>query len=77
MKKYIKRNQILITALAVMIAVAGYLSFREKRSVDKNASMTAEVLDDDSYVLDLGTGTGILPLLLSSLTEEYSNFIQA
>lgn len=53
MKKYIKRNQILITALAVMIAVAGYLSFREKRSVDKNASMTAEVLDDDSYVLDL------------------------
>ena len=30
MKKIVKKNQIIITVLAVMIAVAGYLSFTSK-----------------------------------------------
>lgn len=42
MKKYIKRNQILITALAIMIAVAGYLSFQDKRGKDTEATAVAE-----------------------------------
>ena len=28
----IKRNQVVVTALAVMIAAAGYLNFQERRS---------------------------------------------
>src|SRR5574344_1979114 len=32
MKKIIKKNQVIITALAIMLAIAGYLSFSEKNS---------------------------------------------
>ena len=32
----IKRNQVVVTALAVMIAAAGYLNFQESRSSESN-----------------------------------------
>ena len=32
----IKRNQVVVTALAVMIAAAGYLNFQESRSAQSN-----------------------------------------
>ncbi|MCM1494959.1 MAG: SpoIIIAH-like family protein [Bacteroides sp.] len=40
MKKVVKKNQIIITALAVMIAVAGYLSFTSKEVsiIDENGN---------------------------------------
>lgn len=40
MKKIVKKNQIIITALAVMIAVAGYLSFTSKEVsiIDENGN---------------------------------------
>ena len=35
MKKVFKKNQLIITALALMIAVAGYLSFTDKNGKDE------------------------------------------
>lgn len=51
MKKYVKRNQILITALAIMIAVAGYLSFQDKSK--EEAVDVASVENTEGYLLDL------------------------
>ncbi len=42
MKKYIKRNQVLITALAIMIAVAGYLSFQDKKTESEETALVAQ-----------------------------------
>lgn len=55
MKKVIKRNQIMITALAVMIAVAGYLNFAgtkigEEEMLDVNSDST---LEEKTALLDL------------------------
>ena len=33
----LKRNQIVVTALAIMIAVAGYLNFTEAKSAETKA----------------------------------------
>lgn len=40
MKKIFRRNQIIITALAVMIAVAGYLNYAQKNVVPNKAGTT-------------------------------------
>lgn len=48
MKKIFKKNQIIITALAIMIVVAGYLNF-----VEKDSSETADV--GEGQVLDYET----------------------
>ncbi len=44
MKKIMKKNQIIITALAVMIAVAGYLSFTSKE---------VSIIDENGNTVDL------------------------
>lgn len=41
----IKRNQVIVTALAVMIAVAGYLNFTESRGSEK--TKTAMMLNEE------------------------------
>ena len=42
MKNVFKKNQIIISALAIMIAVAGYLNFtREKADNDVDSKLTA------------------------------------
>ena len=41
MKKVFKKNQLIITALALMIAVAGYLSFTDKNGNDEKVAMEA------------------------------------
>lgn len=38
MKKVFKKNQLIITALALMIAVAGYLSFTDKNGKDEKVA---------------------------------------
>lgn len=49
MKKIFKKNQIIITALALMIAVAGYLQYTGTQS-DKNVAKEASAdLSDDTY----------------------------
>ena len=57
MKKILRKNQIMITALAVMIAVAGYLNFAGTKigeedfiSVDgSNSELSYEISDEDMY----------------------------
>lgn len=64
-KKILRKNQIMITALAVMIAVAGYLNFAGTKigeedfiSVDGNSSgLSYEISDEDMYAISLREDT--------------------
>lgn len=50
MKKIVKKNQIIITVLAVMIAVAGYLSFTSKE---------VSIIDENGNKVDLAAGEDV------------------
>jgi stage III sporulation protein AH len=60
-KKILKKNQIMITALTLMIAVAGYLNFAGAKigeedfiSVDgTDSELTYEISDEDMYAISL------------------------
>lgn len=64
-KKILRKNQIMITALAVMIAVAGYLNFAGTKigeedfiSVDGSSSeLTYDISDEDMYAISLREDT--------------------
>lgn len=64
-KKILRKNQIMITALAVMIAVAGYLNFAGTKigeedfiSVDGSSSeLSYEISDEDMYAISLREDT--------------------
>ena len=74
MKNLIKKNQLMITALAIMIAIAGYLQFagtgleEEYKKVDN-----ASPVDSDGIVTENYTADGLLDLseedLLSGTTD--------
>lgn len=49
MKKIFKKNQIIITALAIMIIVAGYLNYTTRNTNDDIEVGEGEVLDYDSH----------------------------
>lgn len=49
MKNIFKKNQIIITALAMMIAVAGYLQYTGSESDDKIAKEASADLNDTTY----------------------------
>ena len=57
MKKVIKKNQVVITALAALIAVAGYLNFQESKvaSGTQNALSLQEEGDDVALLDDYAT----------------------
>ncbi len=65
MKKKLKKNQIIITALALMIAVAGYVSYT-RSNLDGAATETSADISEDSYEIsdnpilegDIFTDTG-------------------
>ena len=59
MKKIFRKNQLIITALALMIAVAGYFSYMNNNIDDGTAAASAgagtleeeyEISDEDSYI---------------------------
>ncbi|WP_230406868.1 SpoIIIAH-like family protein [Blautia liquoris] len=57
-KKLFKKNQIIITALAVMIAVAGYINYADKNLSQKGKEATAKTEDakaekDDTVLKDI------------------------
>ena len=57
-KKLFKKNQIIITALAVMIAVAGYINYADKNLSSKGKEATAKTEDakaekDDTVLKDI------------------------
>lgn len=76
-KKILRKNQIMITALAVMIAVAGYLNFAGTRigeedfiSVDGSSSeLTYEISDEDMYAISLREDT-------DGTISDYSEYAQ-
>ena len=60
MKKIFQKNQIAITALAIMIAVAGYLNFTEQNTSSDGTKKTAgsvetidtmDISDGDSLII--------------------------
>ena len=46
MKNLLKKNQIIITALAIMIAIAGYLNLTKDSVTDEKEKMDEDDLDD-------------------------------
>ena len=61
MKKFLKKNQVIITSLAVLIAVAGYLNFADVDLGLKNKEASADgssILEDVNY--DLTDETALL-----------------
>ena len=66
MKRIFKKNQIIITTLAIMIAVAGYLNYSGKILDEK----TDTVSSDDSVVLLTDESTGD-----STYTDTYSDIV--
>ncbi len=70
MKKLWKRNQIMITALALMIAIAGYLNFMGKK-VDEEDLFTTSAQFEEMQVADVTEVTGTEELAdVSGLTED-------
>ncbi len=54
MKKIFKKNQIIITALAIMILVAGYLNFSQRDTQDDTVASDGQVLDYDEAEKTVG-----------------------
>lgn len=55
MKNIFRKNQVIITALAIMIAVAGYLNFADEKGMDTAETATyGELNVDDTTELDIG-----------------------
>lgn len=53
MKKALKKNQIIITALVVMVAVAGYMSITEKEQMTMSTNPTEEVAEVNNEMTDI------------------------
>ena len=77
MKKKLKKNQIIITALALMIAVAGYVSYT-RSTLDGSAEVAKTCLTEDSYEIsndpilegDIFTDTGDGGVDVAASTEQ-------
>lgn len=60
MKNMFKKNQVMITALAIMIAVAGYLNFAGTKVTDEEVmSVNGEIATDDLGNLDYAAVTDL------------------
>ena len=57
MKKILKKNQVIITSLAVLIAIAGYLNFADVKNKEASAD-SSSILEDVDY--DLTDETALL-----------------
>lgn len=67
MKKLWKRNQIMITALALMIAIAGYLNFMGKKVDEENLFTTSAQFEEASGVT---TEDGTDMVAVTDITDE-------
>ncbi len=67
MKKLWKRNQIMITALALMIAIAGYLNFMGKKVDEENLFTTSAQFEEASGVT---TEDGTNMAAVTDITDE-------
>ncbi len=72
MKNMIKKNQMMITALAIMIAVAGYLNFAGTKVTDEDImSVNGEISTDDfgNIQMDEVTDTALLDISDEDMEE--------
>ncbi len=81
MKKILKRNQVMITALALMIVIAGYLHFTGSQvnkddliTNDTNAVETSSVSVDGFVDYDVDTGEELTAADLSDISQEDLEF---
>ena len=61
MKRLIKKNQVIVAALALMIAAAGYLNYSGKLFSDKDDTKTAQQANSELLDIseeDIETGSG-------------------
>lgn len=70
MKKVFKKNQIIITALAVMIAAAGYISYSDSKLKTTDASSKAGSEKTTDTVLDMDTVLQDIESLDGDITDE-------
>ena len=80
MKKLWKRNQIMITALALMIAIAGCLNFMGKKVDEENLFTTSAQFEEASSVTtedgtDMAAVTDITDESLALLPEQENGAI--
>lgn len=71
MKKIFKKNQIIITALAIMIAAAGYVSYSDSKLKDADAE-TVSANDNAGTATDVDTVLQDIESLDLDLTDETS-----
>ena len=84
MKNMVKKNQVMITALALMIAVAGYLNFAGNRitqeeivTTGSDTVETAKVTGDDSQYEDIQSMDSELVLEEDNYLEQSMDYILA
>lgn len=73
-KKLFRKNQIIITALAVMIAVAGYINYADKSLNSKSKTSNAAVSDTDTAAADKDTILKDIESLDTDITDVTTDF---
>ena len=72
MKGILKKNQIMITALAIMIAIAGYLNFTSNTLEEEVAATSSEgVVNDDIAMDDARVGDELALAIADCATNEF------
>lgn len=80
MKSLIKKNQLMITALAIMLAIAGYLQFagssleEEYLAVD---NVTVETVTDELYYTEIASLDSEVDIILEDYLEDDMTVVEA
>ena len=75
MKNMVKKNQIMITALALMIAVAGYLNFAGTKITDEEIVTTGSDMVQNAEVIELNTEYDDIDSMDSELVLQEDNYL--
>ena len=75
MKNMVKKNQIMITALALMIAVAGYLNFAGTKITDEEIVTTGSDMVQNTEVIELNTEYDDIDSMDSELVLQEDNYL--
>ena len=70
MKSVVRRNQIIITSLAILIAVAGYLNYTERNVAKQTANKVEKESIDDSTTSNMG---GTLNEVSADASKEFES----
>lgn len=75
MKNMVKKNQIMITALALMIAVAGYLNFAGTKITDEEIVTTGSDMVQNAEVIELNAEYDDIDSMDSELVLQEDNYL--